>query len=167
MAGTTIYIVNRHDFGHHTDEIGREHFEGAYSTLARANRKAKRLFHRILKEEDDNHKAEIEEEEDDPNACYQANGRLFQDDTDEGIDNFTVSVEPAILDDSDSEDGGDTSDNDGYDEENEAADEELYDETSRSGAKRSAPSDAARDEDSRKKSRLFGGSSSQPIDLES
>lgn len=59
---TPIYIIIRHDYSHHEDEVGREHFQAAYTTLKAANKRAKRIFREAIVEEDHNDMAEIEEE---------------------------------------------------------------------------------------------------------
>jgi hypothetical protein len=89
---STIYIVERHDFQHHTDEIGRKNVLSYHTTLRGANWKAKILLHTIKRDEDQHGLAQIEEDDIDGEGFFQGSVILFQDKTDDGIDTSNIAV---------------------------------------------------------------------------
>lgn len=87
-----IYIVERHNYEHHTDDIGRKHFLSAHTSLKLANRKAKVYLYRFLREEDQNSCGEIESEDIEKDGTYSGMVALRQDYSREGIDYTVVKV---------------------------------------------------------------------------
>ncbi|KAF9534892.1 hypothetical protein CPB83DRAFT_888843 [Crepidotus variabilis] len=184
----SIFIVERHDYQHHTDEIVRKHFCSAHTTLKAANKKAKALLYRYLNTEDDNGLAQIEDEGIQNDGTYLGTVRLFQDYSEDGKDTTVVSVFETDLRD---ESWGAFSDDDEADEFKEATggfssdeDEDAEGENDDEGEEeeeievknRSPPQQAPRkhartssaatiDRGGQKRVKTLTGSKSQPIEL--
>ena len=94
---TTIYYIQRHNFEHHEDHIGRVQFESAHATLDGANAEAKELLHYILEEEDFDDRGEIMEEGIQKNGRFKGEVRLSQDHSEGCVDSCVVTVEETTL----------------------------------------------------------------------
>lgn len=94
---STLYYVQRHDFSHHTDQTGRKELLSVHATLQGANDEASDQLQEIKENEDDKGLAVIEEDGVGRDGCYTGVVRLFQDDTDEGIDTCVITVKTTIL----------------------------------------------------------------------